>query len=104
MNLPDSFIHQSFRYVLGRRSYAVSDWCDWFAKNHKDIPATEMRIIRKELKEAFERDDDARESGRTYLDLGEDCDRESWMKVLDIMNEAIPFNPDDPFKWSTEEC
>jgi len=87
MNLPDRFIHQSFRYVLGRRSYAVGDWCDWFIANHKDIPATEMRIIRKELKEAFIRDNDARERGSEYLALGEDCDRSCWMKVLKLMEE-----------------
>jgi len=85
MNLPDRMIHQSFRYVLGRRSYAVSDWCDWFVKNHKEIPANEMAIIKRELKEAFERDDDARDNERPYLVLGEDCDRACWMKVLKLM-------------------
>jgi len=85
MNLPDRMIHQSFRYVLGRRTYAVSDWCNWFIVNHKDISKNEMFIITRELKEAFDSDNDARDYNRTYLALGEDCDRECWQKVLDII-------------------
>jgi len=87
MNLPDRMIHQSFRYVLGRRTYAVSDWCDWFISNHKDIPANEMAIIKKELEEAFERDNAARWSRSSYQPLGEDCDRYQWQKVLNLMEE-----------------
>jgi len=87
MNLPDRMIHQSFRYVLGRRTYAVSDWCDWFISNHKDIPANEMAIIKQELKEAFVMDDNARECNSRYLNLGEGYDRAYWQKVLDIIEE-----------------
>ena len=82
MELPTRMIHQSFRYVLGRQSYAVSDWCDWFRANYKEIPENEIAMIRRELGEAFTQDDDARELGREFLPLGHDCDRASWFKVL----------------------
>jgi len=39
---------------LGRTSYAVAEWCNWFIVNHKDIPGGELAIIKKELREAFE--------------------------------------------------
>lgn len=85
MELPARMIHQSFRYCLGRRSYSVGDWCDWFIKNHQDIPANEMAIIRRELSEAFQNDDEAREQNRSWRPLGEDCDLANWLKVLLLM-------------------
>lgn len=81
--IPPWMIHQSFRYVLGRRTYAVSQWVDWACANWDTIPDSEKRIIVNELEEAFERDDECRAKwdSQYTLPLGDDCDREQWERV-----------------------
>lgn len=79
--LPAAFIHQSFRYVLGRRTYAVSIWCDWCVANWNNIPTGEAAIIERELEEAYVFDDRDRRENRDVKYLGDDCDRLSWDRV-----------------------
>jgi hypothetical protein len=82
MELPDSMIHQSFRYVLGRMTYAVGVWCDWAVANWDKIPNSEKAIIERELEEAFDLDDTTRRTGGSdFLPLGHDCDRQQWERV-----------------------
>lgn len=46
-----------------------------------------QRLIGKELKEAFRQDDlDRLDEEKTYHRLGHDCDRQSWAKVLEVVN------------------
>lgn len=90
MALPVDFIHQSFRYVLGRVSYAVSDWVDWCVAAWPTIPESERHIIQRELEHAFERDDDFRAKGAAYLPLGMDCDRSEWERVRALYQEQGP--------------
>jgi len=84
--VPTWMIHQSFRYVLGRRSYAVSDWCAWFLSNIDSIPTNELVIIYRELKEAIEQNEDDIAEGKEYSCLGDDMDREWWLKVYYTLN------------------
>jgi len=71
--MPTRMIHQSFRYVLGRASYAVSDWVDWAVAYWDEIPGEEKRIIVRELEEAFDhRDPDH---------MGMECDRREWVRI-----------------------
>lgn len=85
--IPPFMIHQSFRYMLGRTSYAVSVWCEWAVENWEAIPAAERAIIARELDEAFARDDEFREES-SWADLGKplghDCDRRSWAAVREM--------------------
>ena len=81
MDLPDRMIHQSFRYCLGRMSYAVGDWCQWCRGNWQDIPENEKAIIKRELEDAFEMDDRARAEDWSYKPLGMDMDRREWETV-----------------------
>lgn len=87
MSCPDFMIHQSFRYVLGRMTYAVSQWCDWAVDNWDDIPEGEKNIVIRELEEAFDQDDSARDSGRPFLPLGHDCDRRQWERVRSLYKD-----------------
>lgn len=87
MKLPTRMIHQSFRYCLGRQSYAVADWCDWFKANYKEIPENELAIIRRELWEAVRHDDEYREYKTELRALGQDCDRAQWLKVLLLIDK-----------------
>ena len=90
METPDFMIHQSFRYVLGRMTYAVSNWCDWAVANWDKIPEGERAIIERELEEAFEKDDAQRETEtRLWLPLGHDCDREQWERVRAVYKKNI---------------
>ena len=72
LELPTWMIHQSFRYCLGRRTYAVSDFVDWALTNFNRLPESTKSIMLRELKEAF-----AHNRG-----LGDQCDREQWQKLL----------------------
>jgi hypothetical protein len=82
MNLPERFIHQTTRYVMGRTTYAVHEHCDWLVAHWDRIPEAERRVIQQDLEEAFGRDDRAREMGsKDCLWLGHDCDRNDWERV-----------------------
>lgn len=81
MMLPIDMIHQSFRYVLGRTSYAVLSWCDWIILNWNRIPTREQDLIIIELEKAFEQDDINRENIKFWKTLGHDCDRKNWERV-----------------------
>lgn len=73
----------SFRYYLGRQSYAVSDFCDLLIAQWGEIPDRCKKLIIKELNEAFQKDDELRaDKSRThYYPLGMDMDRACWEKV-----------------------
>lgn len=73
----------SFRYYLGRQSYAVSDFCDLLVSQWNSIPDRCKVLIRKELNDAFIKDDEMRaDPGRSsYYPLGMDMDRRQWERV-----------------------
>ena len=71
MRLPDRFIHQANRYVLGRMTYAVSEHCQWLIANWTDIPESEKSIIQLDIEEAF----------RRGTGLGMEWDRKCWEEV-----------------------
>jgi hypothetical protein len=79
MNLPDFMIHQSFRYVLGRRTYAVQEWCDWCVENWNKIPESEQNIIIRELEESFKLDSASK--SEFFKPLGDECDKVCWERV-----------------------
>lgn len=84
IDLPTIMIHQSFRYVLGRRSHAVSTWVDWAVENWDIIPDREKGCIIRELEEEFDKDDKARREGDNYNPLGPDMHREEWQRIRNL--------------------
>ena len=78
----------SFRYMLGRQSYAVSDFAERLALSWDTLDKRIQRLIQKELNEAFEKDDEDRALKRDYKSLGDDCDRRSWQKVKDAYEKG----------------
>jgi hypothetical protein len=85
MDLPERLVHQATRYVMGRRTGAVGEHCDWLVANWTRIPESERRTIISDLEAAFERDDRARAMGsKDLLWLGDDCDRQDWERVRDL--------------------
>ena len=74
----------AFRYYCGRKSYAVSSFCDLLIAQWPSLPERTRELIRRDLEEEFERDERARAEGRQFLPLGLDCDRDAWRRVRDL--------------------
>jgi hypothetical protein len=69
----------AFRYYLGRRSYAVSDFCELLAQQWPNLPKRTQDLIKKELDKEVERDTESRTAGYEFHHLGDDCDRNEWL-------------------------
>lgn len=69
------------RYCLGRMTYIVSDCADWLIEQWPNIGIRAQHVIRRDIEEAFARDDEDRAEGREHKTLGHDCDRISWHNV-----------------------
>jgi hypothetical protein len=76
----------AFRYYLGRRTHAVSDFCHLLLIQWNSLPTRTKTIIQHELSNAFLRDDDDRDKGLSHLPLGADCDRAEWEKVKVLLD------------------
>jgi hypothetical protein len=77
----------SFRYYLGRQSYAVSDFCELLIQEWPTLPDRLKDLIVKELDNAFLRDDQDRSAGQGILPLGMDCDRKQWENVRRLYHD-----------------
>jgi hypothetical protein len=78
----------AFRYALGRRTYIVGDVARIVAQGRSKVSPEIRNIIVRDLKEAIDRDDYAREQGRTdALPLGMDCDRKEWVRLYDLLRD-----------------
>lgn len=77
----DSLIFWSFRYFLGRQTAATVGFAMELAVAWPLIRKNTQDLIKSELEEAFERDDDARERSLSFRPLGDWCDRAAWEKV-----------------------
>lgn len=62
----------AFRYYLGRRTYAVQDFCYLLIEEWQNIPATTQNLILRETEAAIK-------GGWA----GDDCDMEGWKLVLE---------------------
>lgn len=74
-------IHCAFRYYLGRMTIATCQFAHDLAKAWPLLPESTASMIRRELEEHFNRDDEARLNGSKYKPLGMDCDRAAWERV-----------------------
>lgn len=69
------------RYCLGRQSYMVGDCCDWLIWLWPKLDEANRKLIQRDVDEAFESDDAAREDGNVCRRLGMDIDRKQWERV-----------------------
>lgn len=75
------------RYCLGRRTYVVSECCDWLRSNWSQFSERGRIAIRKEIEHAIKDDDAARERKNDlspYYPLGMDMDRAEWVQVAGL--------------------
>lgn len=65
----DFIMVTSFRYCLGRRSYAPSKFKEILLKNLDGLSDKSLELIVKEIKESD--------------DLGMDCDKRTWLSIVE---------------------
>lgn len=78
------------RYCLGRSSYIVGDCVDWLIEQQHAIEPAALKIIVRDIREAVQRDEEARERGDQCLPLGMDMDRSEWERALRSIDNPIP--------------
>lgn len=71
----------AFRYYCGRKSYAVSWFCEIIVREWATLPKQARAIIQRDLEDEFALDDKLRADGADYRPLGMDMDRREWEKV-----------------------
>lgn len=87
----DLMVIAAFRYCLGRMTYVVGECADWIIEQWPNFSERSKIIIRRELEEAFQRDDQERErNAGSYRTLGHDCDRQQWERVRSFINAEKP--------------
>jgi hypothetical protein len=80
--------HHSYRYCVGRMTYAVTDYCNMFLEHFDNVPYDAKKLILRDLKDEFERDNWSRDTGSSYAHpLGHNCDRAAWQNVLNKLVE-----------------
>ncbi len=73
----EEMVMYSFRYALGRKTYAVSTVSDYLIENwHRFKDHTKEQMI-KEIEEAIKRGE-----------AGMECDVDSWKRIL-LLEEAV---------------
>ena len=82
MELPDWMIWMSFRYVLGRQSYAPGMWMDWARANWEKIPRNDRELILKEIKEYLDR------WGKPELNRYPDGEWKAFMEEMEKKHET----------------
>lgn len=69
------------RYYTGSRTISASTWAEDLARHWASLPEGARIVIKRDLENAFERDNTSRQNREKYHALGDDCDREMWEKV-----------------------
>jgi hypothetical protein len=72
------------RYCLGRMTYIVGYCSEWLICVWPNLKPSAQAVIKRDIEEAFSRDDEDRAEGREHKTLGHDCDREQWERVRRI--------------------
>jgi hypothetical protein len=83
----DLIVMAAMRYCMGRRSYIVSTMVDFLIANWDNLSDSCKSILKRDLEEAFERDDEDRARGREFSHLGDNIDRVTWERVRELYND-----------------
>jgi hypothetical protein len=67
-------------YCLGRQTYITCMCADWLDEVWSSLPERAQYLIKRNVEEAFDKDDHARVVGGKWA-LGSDCDRAEWERV-----------------------
>ena len=83
MTPEEQIIICAVRYALGRRSYIVSEVCQYVANKKTDLSKNCIKCIIRDIEEEFKL---YRELGRT---LGDYCDERCWEKLLGLLKKEV---------------
>ena len=81
-NMPEDIefiILGAFRYAMGRRSYIVSTTVDFIMRNIDLVPRGFRELMIDEITMG--------ENGEFYYQLGDDCDKQQWLKLREFLKE-----------------
>ena len=83
MAIPDEVLlwGGALRYWLGRKTIAVGSFCNLLIEHWPQLSQRTRDLLRRDVEEAFERDDKARAESLQWHPLGMDCDRAEWLRV-----------------------
>ena len=76
------------RYCLGRRTYIVSCCVEWLFVQWENFDEHTKALIKRDIEEEIERDDEARANGCDYKPLGDDMDRAEWLKCRQLWEDS----------------
>lgn len=76
----------AFRYCLGRRTYAVGDFCDYAKAHITQFRTKELNLMVREITEYETRD--AEENCKIKW-LGDECDRVDWLKLREVIKKEL---------------
>ena len=77
----------AFRYCLGRRTYVVSDFCEYATKKIAQIQSKWLFLMDKEITDAENADKEEKE---IFLHrLGDDCDKVEWLKFREVVRAEL---------------
>ena len=76
----------AFRYCLGRRTYAVSDFCDYAKAHITQFRTKELNLMVREITEYEKRD--AEEDDKIKW-LGDECDRVCWLDLCKAIKKEL---------------
>lgn len=71
------------RYALGRRSYVVSDTCNFVASIRKKLSPNCIGIIIRDIEETMEM---YHRSGNL---CGMECDEKEWYRLLEVLKKEV---------------
>ncbi len=77
----------SFRYYLGRMTISVHSYCDSLMEHWGDIPERAQFVIKRDLSEAIQFDDNYRYSDSPHKSLGHNCDSQKWREVMNFISK-----------------
>lgn len=86
----DGLVFAAFRYYIGRTTIQAYMFSGQLAQAWPLISPNFQGLILRDLKEAFARDDFARQRGMEHFPLGHDEDRVGWQRVLDAPGVHVP--------------
>ena len=75
------------RYYLGRRTYAVTDFCRLLVQEWDSLNPLLKGLIERDIEDEFKRDDEHRRHYSENLPLGDNCDREAWVTVRSLWQD-----------------
>jgi len=86
----DDLIMSATSYYLGRRTAMVSEHCEAMIKSWPKLSQEVRDYVRRIVESAFERNDHCRQlpDFGFALPLGNDCDRESWLRVRALWSNS----------------